>query len=475
MEYFTEEGTWWLPERPRRRISGTLTFDRNGLELVLYDSLREFVIPPGETVGVGAPQWEVVPIVHGRTRDGKDVTLFDLGGLNMAGPFDEVTESYTVSLAMTGGHTNGDSFTEAWFGYDLLGPWTDPPSIQPERRGRTVGLSLGTTDLGGARVGSDDVRLLCGVEGTSGDESVHLDQWTAFSVRLGAPLPWQEVVQGHGRVLHDFLTFVLGRPTRLTSFCLRAADTDPRAGMLKAYFAAVQPEETRGADVRNYSSPTLFLRRDSPVPLEELLPSWYELHLRLAEPIVLLVGPYYAPFIYDEHRYASTFQSVESLHGALYPSKQRSPAGHKARVEAVLSASRDAGVAEDDLTWAGNVLRARNDKPLKEKVHEVVTSTGDVGALVLGASPTFVETVASLRTGVSHGGAAMRKLPPGFRYWYGEALRWVLRTRLLIELGVPTSQAAALTVARAPFRHVLRQLPDVTPSSPPKSRRNTRA
>ncbi len=120
MQHFTAEGQWWLPETPERRVPGTLTFDGDGLELVLYDALREFTMTEGEVVGVASPDWSVEPILHGRTRDGRDFTLFQAGGLNLRGPFDVTKEVYRPEMALGGCHTNLDDFIEVWCGFDYL-------------------------------------------------------------------------------------------------------------------------------------------------------------------------------------------------------------------------------------------------------------------------------------------------------------------------------------------------------------------
>jgi ApeA N-terminal domain 1 len=91
--HFTIEGPWWLPDELAHRVPGTLTFDADRLGLVLYDALRKFEMPEGQAVGVGASEWKVDPIVHGRTREGRDFTLFEVGGSNSSGPFDVVREA----------------------------------------------------------------------------------------------------------------------------------------------------------------------------------------------------------------------------------------------------------------------------------------------------------------------------------------------------------------------------------------------
>jgi hypothetical protein len=49
--------------------------------------------------------------------------------------------------------------------------------------------------------------------------------------------------------------------------------------------------------------------------------------------------------------------------------------------------------------------------------------------------------------------------------WLGEALIWVLRVRLLTELGVPVSDLSARVTQKPAFQDVLRELARLQPSA----------
>jgi hypothetical protein len=71
--------------------------------------------------------------------------------------------------------------------------------------------------------------------------------------------------------------------------------------------------------------------------------------------------------------------------------------------------------------------------------------------------------LAAARTGVPHPGA---EGPDALeRYWLGEALIWVLRVRLLAELGVPISQLSARVTPKPAFQDVLSELAKLRPST----------
>jgi hypothetical protein len=113
MDVYSAEGVWWRPEASQHRVPGTLTSDEDGVQLVVYGPLRPSI--PSK-VGVGkieGPQWVATPVVHGRTRDGADITLLDVGGL-MSLPVPvaaEVREPHTVAVACIGGHFGEDAFS----------------------------------------------------------------------------------------------------------------------------------------------------------------------------------------------------------------------------------------------------------------------------------------------------------------------------------------------------------------------------
>lgn len=126
-------------------------------------------------------------------------------------------------------------------------------------------------------------------------------------------------------------------------------------------------------------------------------------------------------------------------------------------MEQVILAARSSGVDEDSVEWAERILRSRNDKPLSKQIHDLVTSTGRIGEEIIKASADFGQIAASARTGVSHGGAA-KALDPAERHWHGEVLRWVVRARVLMELGIRKEEIEDRVLGRASFQHAVRNL-----------------
>jgi Apea-like HEPN len=157
-----------------------------------------------------------------------------------------------------------------------------------------------------------------------------------------------------------------------------------------------------------------------------------------------------------QHKFGAAFQAVEALHHRPgFTGSEMDRRSHQERVAAIVRAAQAAGVEDETVAWAERVLRSRNDKPLTQKIEDVVRSAGACGDAVLKAAPTFPSTVAGERAGVSHPGVG-RSLDAADRYWYGEVLTWIARRVLLAAAGV--NDMDRRTVARAAFQHAVEQL-----------------
>jgi hypothetical protein len=333
-----------------------------------------------------------------------------------------------------------------------------PAGLRRFHRGRDASVDPGS-ELARAEIIGGTLRLITGVAGREGPSAVHLDRRSAVSIDLNEPQPWQTILDSWIRPFHDLLTISIGRPVRLTELRLRPADAGPRAPLCDARFGVVQVKRTASPSPQallNYSAPTLTTRRDAGVPLDELLSAWYELWMQEREAIMHLLAPFHTSFIYSQHKFGAAFQAVEALHHKpRFTGREMDRRSHQERVAAIVRAAQAAGVEDDTVAWAERVLRSRNDKPLAQKIEDVVRSAGACGEAVLKAAPAFPSTVAGERAGVSHPGVG-RSLDAPDRHWHGEVLTWIARTVLLAAAGV--IDVDRRTVARAAFQHAVEQL-----------------
>lgn len=409
-------------------------------------------------------------LVHGRTREGKDATLFGVAGRNPVYPFGEAREQYRADLLLLGTHVAGDEFAEAVAEFDWLEAWLDPsPIVSDDGRREVFALQRVREEHSKFAVGDDVLKLTSTAIGRVGDSAVHLDRRSFLEIDLAKPLGLRDIIDSRIAPIHDLLTIALGRPIRLTKLQLRPSGKHSSGRLCEAHFNSVQPragdrwaDEPSLSSVLSYSAPTLFTAHPPRVGLDQILATWCQLWERERNAIALLGTPYHAPFLYTDHRFASAVQAVEALHGKARfgPAAGRDVPreSHSDRVENVRKILEDAVPEKIDLrtaNWAVNAARSRNDKPFKGKIHDVVRSTGAAGEMILAAAPNFADRITGARVGVSHGGAS-DSLTTEARYWHAEALLWVGRIRLLTDAGV--NDAADRACRNSSFQHVVEKI-----------------
>ncbi len=457
MDYFALDGSWWLPGSPDHRVTGTLTFSADGLTLVVYGSLVPTVRVPNAVLEQSIPDWEETAVILGHSHGGKKVTLLGASGANFIGP--HVSDShYRVRLALTDVEATVDAFTEVQCEFDCLTAWTEPPSISEplDDSRRQFHLRFENAELGIAQVADAQVELIAAVVGTIGGNTANVKQEAAF--RISLPSTSSRDIVKWVRPLQDLLVLVLGRAVRLTGLYMKpeGAGSDEMFG--RASFEAVQPPAGPTPDwsaIMSYTAPTLLTFRDSPVPFAELMPRWFRLRQELHEVLVLLHGEHYATFMFNEHKYSAVFQSAEALANARGLSgREKTRQEHRARIIGIAAAARAAGIDEEAVGWAERILITRNDKPLAQQIHDLVASTGEIGKRVLDASPDFGRITAAARTGVSHG-RAQNAMDAAARFWHGDALRWIVRSRVLMDLGLDLAEVEHRVLSRGGFSHTV--------------------
>lgn len=454
MQYFEQDGVFWLPEKPDRRISGRLTFSADELAVELHGSLFRLELKDEEVVS-SSPENVEIPVLHGRFHDDRAVTLLHVSGTTLMLPFDDGTHEYwRARFVLVGGHATRDEFELALFGFDALAPWAAPPAMASETGRRTYSVDMDTVTVIECDLPVGHLRLLAGAAGTASHDQIHLDQWCQFEVS-GDSLPLSDVLHSWIRPLQDFLIVCLGSTVRLTSLFVDM----PSGDRLEVFFTAIQPQAgaaPSAASILNYDAPTLMTRANCPVDICDALAGWFQARSRFGEVMTLACGPFYAPFIFSEHRYASTFQSAEALAKELFDSKDLSKPDHKARVEAVRGALTAAALEPATIEWVLRLVQGRNDKPLRTYMQELTESVDRLGEAILSRYGAFADRVSLARAGVSHGG--VYKVGAIERYWLGDLLLWIVRVALLVECGVPVTELAERATRKPRISFALDQI-----------------
>lgn len=461
MQPFSAPGMFWEPSSPERQVPGRVEFSSDGIRVTVVEPLREFVMPESG-VALGGWHRRELPMLHGRTHDGQDVSLLDAAGLVMEGPFDRSEEEYRCAFGLLGGHVDRGDCESLTFEFDVLKAWVDPEPPARSTGFNTWEVGFRRETLAACTLPQGELELQVRSQGMVG-ERVEIERVVALKLTCPVPLPLGDLIEQVVRCLQDMLITVIGMPVRLTQVLTRPVGAASRDDLLNVFFEALQPAEGVGATaagLQSYNSPLLWRYNDPAVPFSVFVPEWFVLQEQLGEAVTLLCGPFYASFMYNEHRYASFFQAAESLSKLYYSGTQRAREQHKKRVARVCEILESEQWDPDDVEWARGLLGQRNDKPARQLLGQLVKDAFGVGAALERLPNDFVRRAVYARNGVSHSG--LEPVPPAERYWLGQALLWLVRFHLLLEMGLPPEPFGKTVACRERFRFGLEQLKPLT-------------
>ncbi len=458
----SESGLWWRQDNAGHRVPGDLVLDADEFELRLDGSL--FPVDMGGGVVAVRPEWRTIPVVHGRSKANRQVTLLQCEGLVMPipdGPGVVNAESYQPQVAIAGAHLEAPVlFKRVSFSIDWLGAWAEPPPIADG----SLAVPLEETVLRprhevleSAQLPGATVNLSSWTVGSFGAERIRLEREVSFEIELDTPTDWQGLLTDWIRPIHDLFTLLMLRPTRLTSIRVKPSGADERDPLCSMHLQLLQPAADGTGD-RSLPRGRMLGSRTHPIlAFDEMMRVWFEKYQLLGQAIRMLLVAQQSPFLYDENRFLTAFWSAEALHGVLFDVAELPKEEHEKRVAAILEAAATNNVDDDVVRWARAVLAGRNDKPLRQRVNDLLGHSGRVGAAIVDAEPKFVGNLTGTRGPLAHSGGGGRLQTPD-RYFHSEALRWIVRACLLRELGVSADEGDRLILSRDQFRWVLKNL-----------------
>jgi len=149
----------------------------------------------------------------------------------------------------------------------------------------------------------------------------------------------------------------------------------------------------------------------------------------------------------------AAFKGVELYHSSAIGGSDIPREAHRERVNTIVD-----GTPDEWKAWATKHLRDRNEKPLLQKLEEVINRADKTGDSVLAAWPGFCKEAVKSRNEIAHGKASDDP-DAGLRYHaMAMGLRWVLRHVYLRRLGVTKSKANQIVAASNRFRQEIRTL-----------------
>ncbi len=437
MEEFQDKGYWWLPSQPERKISGTLKYHPVlGITLELMGSFRAMSDPKRK---------ETENIILGKTANNREITLYKCyaSGFSLSMGVGVSTSSYTAIALFVGYHFQAAedvAFSSFSIGYYYLEDWTGITgfALTHEKDGsgrfskQVVTYSFPdkiVVDVGDLNI-SINHRLQSGGNNLA---EVSMKQVTYLKVTSQKPVSFEEFNDRINFLLHNFLSFGLGRATRplfITATNENSKEQFPDGTLhdceIEIYYGVNElpdvPKKVHPADM-------LFLLSDIRDSLDLCLNSWF-LKGEILRPVYEL---YFANLnsssMYLTHEFLNLTQALESYH-------RRVAEGHYVDDQAFedlyrsLLNSVPPSIPDNFKSALKQRFKYLNEFSLRKRLGELIIKCSPMFLEFIKDSDTFIETVVATRNYLTH----FDKKPIA-NVLHGEALYWVTRKlRVLLEI-----------------------------------------
>jgi hypothetical protein len=424
-----DHGYWWIPDRPRLRRPGRLSFSPEvGIELIIQGGLGG-----DEAFGPG-----YFPVVLGRSA-GTNVTLFEClivpQKTSMSGRGVLIQSAFEASLGVEGGHFEirdqlvmqyvsvdftrlhdwmaTASFSDESPAFDeYTVRWKRPPPIQQKTGSVVVTFAKGRHH-----------------ERAYGEPPV-LKELSEITFEHPTGLSWERWKPEFLDPTRDLLAFGLGQPTFMTDIHGFDDVRRPRKRLprrLSLFYKTGQRPIRSGRilfpDEMTFSLPRLLEAQP------DFMASWYR--VRGDYPIVwdVLLSARFGEPMFLAHRFLNFAMAGEVLHASVFGNEFEPPEVHTARKDRVLSA-----LEPEDRDWLVRKLQNTNLPSFSKRIEDLVERLGDTSDRITGPRGKFVARITKRRNNLAHRGKGERDALTF--YWDTEALLLILEGNLLLEMGM---------------------------------------
>jgi len=459
MQQFQLDGLWWSPDQPENQWVGKLSFhQRDGIILSI---IRPLISVPSFSFGGGGG--EAYELLHGRTTDGKAVSLLHcyetFSQMNLNGAGSSRTRTLGANSLILGFHAGAadplvSSVTVSvhhlsdWWGRSGLD--TDSTVERPNVVVRyTAPAPLLLHDDGAFRVS-----LRSGVTGSVGNGKATLQEAVTFEIDAVAPSPLTEF-QRRIRACTDFLSVACLALCEIHELELEQPESAEQPKQRGTFHAVpiYRSRESRGSAIVHM----LFRAREFEGRLPDLFKAWWlradELHDVRA---LYFAGAYGGGFI--EGKLLSLTQAVEAFHRRLRDGSYMDETAFQRDILAPVLAAIPQGT--DDRLRQSMTARLRYANGFSQRQRFRVLFREYAAALeTLVAKPTeYVDPIVDHRNEFTHfdpdDATSPAEVPPERVLLYNFLLRMLLEACFLETMGFTQGEIVALLRRSETYRQL---------------------
>jgi len=455
IEEFEYEGIWWLPDKPKEQVSGTLKFTpEEGATLELRGSFKNIK---------NINKMVNSEIILGVSSNGKKITLYKCSKneSRMYFPSFLSTSSCHVEIVFIGAHFQKPEdikFKSISVYYTHLDEWVGISmfNIQHLPDGKTIIIRYKQPDPIRATINDWKIILDFKVTTRSILQKANIEQRTYIRIE---PSEEKSLDEYWNTIYHirNFLTLGVAKPVYPLVI---KGETEVNKEMIDGtiYYPPVEvfyrvPDIPRLPEtlLPHYM---LFTFGDISNRFEFFLRNWFN-KVSTLEPVYdLYFGTLYNPHMYIEHQFLSLTQAVESFHRRTSKGKYLKDNEYKKVYDALVNAIPD-GVRSDLKDRLKTYLKYGNEFSLRKRLEEIFDKYQEVLNKFIENRDAFIKKVVNTRNYQTHYDKALKKysvskeeLPLVI-----EKLRILLQICLLTELGFSPEEIKALFAKNWRYRH----------------------
>ncbi|MEM2888041.1 MAG: hypothetical protein QXI71_02715 [Candidatus Bathyarchaeia archaeon] len=366
IEKVTYKGAWWLPSKPEKRISGTLTFTPwSGATLNLIGSFKEiedhnkFLNPE---------------IILGMSADGTFITLYECFEtefrMSTAG---FLTSSFYADMMFVGAHfikKEDVKFRQLDVHYSNLNEWVNiygfkhqPPSNEME-----MTVSYAMPKPVEASLDNFKLSIVFKVKSLFKTEEVAIKQKTYISIAYPEEKPLDECLKAI-YYIGNFLTFAVGEPVYPLSV-EGITEANKQKHNDKEFYPPVKifrrslylPKQPKKISPYNMFLPF----KDISDVFVDVIKAWFG-KIEQLEPVYdLYFGTLYNPRMYLQHQFLNLIQAVEAYHRRTMKNYELPEEEHAKRLEETIKAT-----PSEHKEWLKNKLAYSNEPTLRRRLKDI--------------------------------------------------------------------------------------------------------
>lgn len=463
IEEFEYKGIWWLLDKPKEQVSGTLRFTPDeGAILDLIGSFKDIknmnkILKPEIILGVSS--------------NGKKITLYKCfetkSSFTFPGFFQ--TSSFFANLVFIGAHfqkSEDIKFKSISVHYLHLDEWVnisgfdikfDIKSLWKEKE---MIIKYKLPEPFQADI-SDGFKILINFRATGPSllfvqKEATIKQKTEIKIETSEDKSFED----YRKIIYHIQNFLsLGIMESVHPLAI-AGLTEVNKEIIenKAHYLPVEVFY-RLSDIPKRHKPLLpddmlFTFKDISNRFESFLRNWFE-KMDLLEPVYnLYFGTLYNPRMYLEHRFLSLIQAIESFHQRTSGGKYLSDEDYKVVYDALVTAipERVRGDLKDRLK---DYLKYGNEFSLRKRLKEIFDKYQEILDRFIKDKNSFIEKVVKTRHYQTHHDKELKECAANGEdlYRLTQKLKMCLEICLLTELGFNSEEIKALFSRNRRYQH----------------------